>query len=115
MSLWSRLERRLSDLAGDIILDEHREQLVQARALLDAGNGAEAIAVLERLLADKPDHGQALVLLATAHLDAAAPERALEVATQAVAQRGADPAALLVRHFPFRRNQEATIFHATVE
>ncbi len=97
MSLWSRLERRLSDLAGDIILDEHREQLVQARALLDAGNGAEAIAVLERLLADKPDHGQALVLLATAHLDAAAPERALEVATQAVAQRGADPAALLVQ------------------
>lgn len=96
MSLWSRLERRLSDLAGDLILDEHREKLVQARALLDAGNSDGAIALLRPLVDARPDHGQALILLAAAHLVAGEPERAREVATQALAQRGDDPAALLV-------------------
>jgi tetratricopeptide (TPR) repeat protein len=97
MSLWSRLERRLSDLAGDLILDEHREQLVQARALLDAGNPAAAVEILQALIARRPDHGQALVLLAAAHLQAGDPERALEVSAAALAQRGDDPAALLVQ------------------
>ena len=31
MSLWSRLERKLGDLAGELVLDDYRDQLNQAR------------------------------------------------------------------------------------
>ena len=71
MSLWSRLERRLSDLAGEIILDDYRDQVAAARVLLDrnaVGDAIAAVEMLEALLRDKPDHGGALVLLGAARL-----------------------------------------------
>src|SRR3569623_1695774 len=47
MSLWSRLERRIGDLAGELVLDEYRAQLERARAVLVAG-GAPAAGSAER-------------------------------------------------------------------
>nr|MBA3819315.1 hypothetical protein [Deltaproteobacteria bacterium] len=50
MSLWTRVQRRLGDLAGELVLDEYRDQLNQAEQLLVAGDASAAVDVLEALL-----------------------------------------------------------------
>jgi Tfp pilus assembly protein PilF/GTPase SAR1 family protein len=95
MSLWSRVQRRLGDLAGELVLDEYRDQLDQAQTLLAAGNVTAATEVLEALLAAKPDHGQALIVLGEARLVAHDPERALAAFERALRIRTGDPAALV--------------------
>ncbi len=95
MSLWSRFERRINDLADGLVLDEYREQLSNARQLIRDGDVPTAIDTLEALLRVKPDHGQALVLLGEARLASREPQRALDAFERAVQQRGSDPAALV--------------------
>jgi len=95
MSLWTRVQRRLSDLAGELVLDEYRDQLDQAQDLLGRGDVDAAIETLEALLAAKPDHGQALVVLGEARLVARDPERAREAFDRALRLRGGDLAALV--------------------
>ncbi len=95
MSLWTRVQRRLSDLAGELVLDEYRDQLDQAQALLGSGQVAAAIDVLEALLQAKPDHGQALVVLGEARLVARQPEPAREAFERALRLRAGDPSALV--------------------
>jgi tetratricopeptide (TPR) repeat protein len=95
MSLWSRLERRLGDLAGELVLDEYRDQLNQARQLLSAGDVQAAIDVLEALLSVKPEHGQALIVLGDARLATRDPERARDAYERALKLRAGDPAALV--------------------
>ena len=89
------MQQRVKDLAGELVLDEYREQLEQAQDLLAAGRAPEAIEVLEALLAAKPDHGQALVVLGEARLVAREPERARDAFEQALRLRSGDPAALV--------------------
>ncbi len=76
MSLWSRFERRINDLADGLVLDDYRDQLVQARELASSGKLPQAIETLEALLAAKPDHGQALIELGEARLASRDPVRA---------------------------------------
>jgi tetratricopeptide (TPR) repeat protein len=95
MSLWSRVQRRLGDLAGELVLDEYRDQLYQAQRLLGARNVTAATEVLDALLTAKPDHGQALILLGEARLVAHDPPRALAAFERAVKLRPGDPAALV--------------------
>jgi tetratricopeptide (TPR) repeat protein len=95
MSLWSRLERRLGDLASELVLDEYRDQLNQARVLLAKGNVQAAIDSLEALLSVKPDHGQALIVLGEARLATRDAERARETFERALHARAGDPAALV--------------------
>jgi tetratricopeptide (TPR) repeat protein/GTPase SAR1 family protein len=95
MSLWSRLERKLGDLAGELVLDEYRDQLNQARTLLAKGDLTGATESLEALLAAKPDHGQALIVLGEARLAMRDPQHAHEAFERALALRGGDPAALV--------------------
>jgi tetratricopeptide (TPR) repeat protein/GTP-binding protein EngB required for normal cell division len=94
MSIWSRIERRIGDLAGDLLLDEYRDQLQHARALLDGGEPAQAAELLEALLAGRRDHGQALVLLGAARLDLGQAEAAREAFDRALRVRAGDPVAL---------------------
>ncbi|MEO8549508.1 MAG: dynamin family protein, partial [Kofleriaceae bacterium] len=95
MSLWSRLERKLGDLAGELVLDDYRDQLNQARTLLAKGDLTAAIESLEDLLAAKPDHGQALIVLGEARLAQRDPQHAQAAFERALALRGGDPAALV--------------------
>jgi tetratricopeptide (TPR) repeat protein len=95
MSLWSRMQRRLGDLAGELVLDEYRDQLDQAEQLLSARDYAAAIEVLEALLAAKPEHGQALIALGDARLLARDATRALTAFERALELRAGDPAALV--------------------
>lgn len=95
MSLWSRVQRRLGDLAGELVLDEYRDQLNHAHQLLSAGDAPAAIEVLEALLTAKSEHGQALILLGEAHLVNKAPQKAVEAFERALKLRGGDPAALV--------------------
>ncbi|HSK02422.1 MAG TPA: dynamin family protein [Kofleriaceae bacterium] len=95
MSLWTRVQRRLSDLAGELVLDEYRDQLDQAQELLAAGKVDAAIDILEALLTAKPDHGQALVTLGEARLVVRDPERARDAFDRALRLRSGDPAALV--------------------
>src|SRR3954463_6394471 len=95
MSLWSRLERRLGDLASELVLDEYRDQLNQARQLLARGDVKAAIDSLEALLSVKPDHGQALILRGEARLHTKEPQQAVEAFEKALAVRSGDPSALV--------------------
>jgi tetratricopeptide (TPR) repeat protein len=95
MSLWARVQRRLGDLAGELVLDEYREQLDQAQLLLAAGDITAATEVLEALLTAKPDHGQALIVLGEARLVAQDPARAAVAFERALKLRPGDPAALV--------------------
>src|SRR6185369_5386304 len=95
MSLWSRLERRLGDLASELVLDEYRDQLNQARQLLAKGDASAAIASLEALLSVKPDHGQALIVLGEARLAIREATAAVAAFERAVKLRPDDPAALV--------------------
>jgi len=95
MSLWSRVQRRLGDLAGELVLDEYRDQLNQAQQLLAAGDVAAAIEVLEALLTAKSEHGQALIVLGEAQLMNRAPQKAVEAFERALKLRSGDPAALV--------------------
>jgi tetratricopeptide (TPR) repeat protein/GTPase SAR1 family protein len=95
MSLWSRLERRLGDLASELVLDEYRDQLNQARQLLAKGDLEAAIDVLEALLRVKPDHGQALIVLGEARLALHDPGAARIAFERAIQLRPGDPAALV--------------------
>jgi tetratricopeptide (TPR) repeat protein len=95
MSLWTRVQRRISDLAGELVLDEYRDQLDQAQDLLAEGRVAESIDILEALLLAKPDHGQALVVLGEARLLARDPERARDAFELALRLRAGDPTALV--------------------
>ncbi|HEY0481320.1 MAG TPA: dynamin family protein [Kofleriaceae bacterium] len=95
MSLWSRMQRRLGDLAGELVLDEYRDQLDHAQHLIARGDIGPAIELLEALLAAKPEHGQALIVLGDARLLVREPARALAAFERALALRPGDPAALV--------------------
>jgi tetratricopeptide (TPR) repeat protein/GTPase Era involved in 16S rRNA processing len=95
MSLWSRFQRRLGDLAEDLILDEYRDQLNRSQDLLAKGETQQAIELLEALLVSKSEHGQALVVLGAAYMQARQPQKALDAFERALKLRGADPHALV--------------------
>lgn len=95
MSLWSRIERRLTDLAGEIIPDEFREQVSAARELLEEGKAVEATEVLEALLAERPGHVGALSLVGHAHLHLGEPGFARGAFERALAERSDLPEALV--------------------
>jgi tetratricopeptide (TPR) repeat protein/GTPase SAR1 family protein len=95
MSLWSRMQRRLGDLAGELVLDEYRDYLDRAQHLLAAGDVGAATELLETVLAAKPEHGQALIALGDARLIARDPARALAAFERALELRPGDPAALV--------------------
>ena len=71
MSFWSRIERRLQDLAGDLLPDDFRAALDAARAQLEAGNAAEAARTLSALIEERPGHAGAHALLGAAKLELA--------------------------------------------
>ncbi len=95
MSLWSRLERRLGDLASELVLDEYRDQLNQARQLLARGDVTAAIDSLEALLSVKPDHGQALIVLGEARLLNREAQAAVDAFEKALTIRSGDSTALV--------------------
>jgi len=86
MSLWSRIERRLSDLAGELIPDEFRLQLERARELVEAGDHEQAVKELEALLGERPDHVGALSLMGAARLEQGDSAGALDAFDRALAQ-----------------------------
>jgi small GTP-binding protein len=77
VSLWSRLERRLQDLAGDILPDDFRAALDAARKDLRAGNAAQAAHTLAALIEERPGHAGAHALLGAARLDLGAIDEAI--------------------------------------
>lgn len=68
MSFWSRIERRIEEITGDLLPDEFSERLRVARKTLQSGDLIEAEALLLSLTQDRPDHAGAQVLLGTAFL-----------------------------------------------
>ena len=95
MSLWTRIERRLSDLAGEILPDEYRQEMTAARALLDGGRAAEAAEVIEGVLAARADHAGAMCLLGAARLELGQVEDARAAFARALSVRVDMPEALL--------------------
>ena len=95
MSLWSRFQRRLGDIAEDLILDEYRDQLNKSQDLLAKGDTQQAIELLEALLVSKSEHGQALIVLGAAYMQHRQPQKALDAFERALKLRGGDPHALV--------------------
>ncbi len=69
MSFWSRIERRLQDLAGDLLPDDFRGALDAARAAIESGNAADAAQTLGVLIEARPGHAGAHALLGAAQLE----------------------------------------------
>ncbi len=68
MSFWSRVEKRITNLAGELIPDDFRLQITAARDLLASEQPREAIEMLTALLGERPAHVGALTLLGAAHM-----------------------------------------------
>ncbi|RMH45061.1 MAG: hypothetical protein D6689_00795 [Deltaproteobacteria bacterium] len=85
MSLWSRIERRLGELAGELLPSEHRERLDRARDALAAGDPAGAEALLAEALAERPDDAAAHALRGAALLACGRPAEAAAAFAEAVA------------------------------
>ena len=77
MSFWSRIERRLQDLADDLLPDDFRAALDAARVDLEAGNAAAAAATLSALIERRPGHAGAHALLGAAQLELGEPDGAM--------------------------------------
>lgn len=86
MSIRSRIERRLSELADDILPDEFRARLSEAKRAWEAGRAAEAAELAEALLRERPDHAGALALLGSTRLDLGHPAAALSAFDRALAR-----------------------------
>jgi tetratricopeptide (TPR) repeat protein len=68
VSFWSRIERRIEEITGDLLPDEFSDRLRVARKTLQSGDLIEAEALLLSLTQDRPEHSGAQVLLGTALL-----------------------------------------------
>ncbi len=100
MTLWSRIERRLNDLADrvdDILPDEFREQIQSARRLIEQSKPREAVEMLQALLMVRPDHVTALLLVGAAQLELAQFQAAGESFDRVLAVRPEFPEALVGR------------------
>jgi len=97
VSLWSRIERRLSDLAGELLPDEFRLRVDRARDLIEQSQYEQAIQTLEPLLAERPDHLGALSLMGIAQLETGEPEGALSAFERVLASGEEMPEAELGR------------------
>lgn len=95
MSLWTRIERTLSDFAGELLPDEFRIRVSAARELLQEGRLDEASTLLERLVEERPNHAIALSLLGAAKLELGDPESAVGLFGRAVSERPDDANALI--------------------
>ncbi|MBT8493533.1 MAG: tetratricopeptide repeat protein, partial [Deltaproteobacteria bacterium] len=93
MSLWSRIQRQLGEIAGDLLADETHLELEQARALLATDPGA-AVELLDKLVAEHPDHALARALLGSAHLELGDPRAAADQFEQALGHDDSLPEAL---------------------
>jgi len=97
MSLWSRIERRITGLADELIPDEFRHQLAEARQLIVDGKADDAVDVLAALLAERPTHTGALTLLGAAQLELGDGAAAVAAFDGALGEDSALPEALLGR------------------
>lgn len=95
MSLWSRIERRLTDFAGDLLPDEFRLRVVAARELLQEGRADEAEAQLNELVEERPQHVMALCLLGAAQLELGKAEEAAATFGRAMSERSDEANALV--------------------
>ena len=91
MSLWTRIERRLQDLAGEILPDDFRAALDAARGELLAGRAAEAAEALALMAADRPDHAGVHALLGEAQLELGQIEPAMAAFSRAAELAGDQP------------------------
>lgn len=97
MSFWSRIERRIEDIAGDLIPDEFRERLSQAQGILEAGDIAGAEELLQSLVSSRPGHAAAQTLLGATQLKLNKLELASDSFDKALALDSSLPEALIGR------------------
>ncbi len=97
MSLWSRIERRLTDLAEELLPDEFRLQVDRASKLVERGEYEQAVQILEPLLRERPEHLGALSLMGIARLETGEPRLALDAFERVLLQGGELPEAELGR------------------
>ncbi len=119
MSIWSRIERRLTDLAGEILPDDVHEQLTLARQHLRDDDPTTAAEILGPVVEARPDHLGALSLLGVAELQRGRHDEALAAFDQAIGVRQSDPDAHVGRGqvlFAMERLDEAAVaFRNAVE
>ena len=60
MSLWTRIERRISDLAGDLLLDDYREIEAMTSGENPFGDGMAAQRIVQTLMRRAPKHAGGL-------------------------------------------------------
>lgn len=118
MSLWSRIQRQLGEIAGDLVGDDTRYELEAARELLST-DPAAAIPIAERILHTRADHPLALALIGAANLELGNPRAAADAFERALASDDTLPEALLGRGeaalASARPEDAVTPYHRAVE
>lgn len=97
MSIWSRIERRIEEFAGELLPDEFRDRLARARDALESGNLTEAQMLLVALADERPEHVGTQVLLGVAQLRLGNLELARDAFDTALGQSSDIPEALVGR------------------
>lgn len=97
MSFWSRIERELSHLAGELLGDERQQRLAEAQAQLADGRAVEAERTAGALLELDPAHVPTLIVLGAAHLAQHRPRSALDCFDRALAVDPRRPEGLIGR------------------
>lgn len=118
MSLWSRIQRQLGEIAGELLLDDTRTALEAGRELLDE-DPAAAIPIAREILERDPNHALALSLLGAAHLELGQLQPAADAFERALSSDPDLPEALLGRGeaaLALGRPEDAvTPYHRAVE
>ncbi|HWM85546.1 MAG TPA: dynamin family protein, partial [Kofleriaceae bacterium] len=105
---WSRIERRLQDLAGELLPDDFKNSLDQARDALEAGRAAEAAELLADLSVARPEHAGAHYLHGAALLDLGRVDEASAAFDRAIERAGDLPEAYLGRGETRLRHNQPT-------
>ena len=109
MSLWSRIERRLTDLADELRPDELRPQLLDVQSLLSNHEIDEAYKRLQTLVRQHPQHPQSNRLLGIVLLELERPKDAIEALDRAIANGDESAETRLAKGQGHRMLQEDTL------
>ncbi len=95
MSIWSRIERRISDFADGFLPEEFQRELAEARSLLAEGQTEAVEKALETILAAHPEHPNTMIMVGAIYLEMGQLDAARKTFEQILAQRPQLPEALI--------------------
>ena len=111
MSIWSKIEKKVSDVADEFLLDEEKLKISEASILLEKGESAKALSILQKLKNQNPNSKHVPLLLAKCYLETGATTTAIDTLYQLVSKHkeSSEAYALIAKAQFGQRNFEPAI------